>query len=430
MAYQTSIDLRNQVIYSVYVRNYSQEGTFAAVEKDLDRIKSLGVDIIWFLPIYPIGKEKRKGVLGSPYAIENYREINPELGTMEDFCRLNDAIHAKGMKSMLDIVYNHTSPDSWLVKNHPEFFYKTPDGRMGNRVGDWGDIVDLDYNNRDLWEYQIDTLKMWAGIVDGFRCDVAPLVPLEFWTRAREEVSTVNPHCIWLSESVEPEFILDLRARGMTALSDSEIYQVFDMCYDYDIYHSFRQYLAGECRLSSYTEAVNRQEYSYPANYVKMRYLENHDQDRAQKIISSEQALLNWTAFLYFQKGAALLYAGQENEDKNRPDLFNKDVIRLDGSHDISHWLRRLYQVKKLPVMAKSSYHLWADDELGAVRGEHREVQGTDRLVGVFSFEGKSGQVETGLKDGTYENLADGKRVQVQEGRIELKFCPVIIKIN
>lgn len=428
MAYQTNTDLRNQVIYSIYVRNYSKEGTFEAVEMDLDRIKSLGVDIIWFLPIYPIGKEKRKGVSGSPYAIENYREVNPELGTMEDFRHLNDAIHAKGMKSMLDIVYNHTSPDSWLVKNHPEYFYKTPEGKMGNRVGDWGDIVDLDYNNRELWEYQIDTLKMWAEMVDGFRCDVAPLVPLEFWIRAREEVSRVDPHCIWLSESVEPGFILELRSRGMTALSDSEIYQAFDMCYDYDIYHLFRQYLAGECNLSNYAEAVNRQEYSYPANYVKMRYLENHDQDRAKRIIPDESALLNWTAFLYFQKGATLLYAGQENEDENRPDLFNKDVIRLDENHDISQWLKRLYQVKKLSIMAKSSYQLQACDELGAVRGEHKEIQGPDRLVGIFSFEGKSGRMETGLEDGTYENLADGKRIQVQEGKIELENCPVIVR--
>lgn len=427
MAHYTNTDLRNKVIYSVYVRNYSEEGTFAAVERDLDRIKSLGVDIIWFLPIYPIGKEKRKGILGSPYAIENYREVNPELGTMEDFRHLNDAIHAKGMKSMVDIVYNHTSPDSWLVKNHPVFFYRTPEGEMGNRVGDWEDIVDLDYNNRELWEYQIDTLKMWAEMVDGFRCDVAPLVPLEFWIKAREEVSKVNPHCIWLSESVEPGFILGLRSRGMTALSDSEIFQVFDMCYDYDIYQPFRQYLAGECKLSKYVEAVNRQEYSYPANYVKMRYLENHDQDRAKRIIPNEAALLNWTAFLYFQKGATLLYAGQENEDENRPDLFNKDVIRLYGRHDISHWLRRLYQVKKLPVMTKSSYHLWADDELGTIRGVHKEINGADTLVGIFSFEGKSGQVETGLADGTYENLASGKHVQVRDGKIDLQECLVIV---
>lgn len=429
MANQTKTDLRNKVIYSIYVRNYSKEGTFAAVEKDLDRIKGLGVDMIWFLPIYPIGQEKRKGTLGSPYAIADYRKVNPELGSMDEFRHLVEEIHRREMKCMLDIVYNHTSPDSWLVKNHPEYFYKTPEGQMGNRVGDWGDIVDLDYGNKDLWAYQIDTLKMWADIVDGFRCDVAPLVPLAFWLQAREEVAKVNPECIWLSESVEPEFIRDLRARGMTCLSDSEIFQAFDMCYDYDIYGFFKQYVSGEGTLSQYVKAVNMQEYIYPANYVKMRYLENHDQERAKKWIPEEDALRNWTAFLYFQKGAVLLYAGQENQDGTRPDLFNKDVINLDGNRDISDLLKQLYQVKKLPVMANSSYHLSADDGLGAVVGEHRQVQGTGRLLGVFSFEGKSGQIDTGMKDGIYKNMVDGKEIPIKEGKIELKMCPAIIAL-
>lgn len=428
MAYGTKTDLRNQVIYSVYVRNYSEEGTFAAVEKDLDRIKELGVDMIWFLPIYPTGEKQRKGALGSPYAIADYRKVNPELGTMDDFKHLVQEIHSRGMKAMLDIVYNHTSPDSWLVENHPEYFYKTPEGKMGNRVGDWGDIVDLDYGNQELWEYQIETLKMWAGIVDGFRCDVAPLVPLAFWQRAREEVAVINPDCIWLSESVEPEFILDLRARGMTALSDSEIFQAFDMCYDYDIYKFFRQYLSGEGTLSQYVEVVNRQEYIYPANYVKLRFLENHDQERAKKIIPAEEALRNWTAFLYFQKGITLLYAGQENQNETRPDLFNKDAINLDGSSNISGLLKQLYHIKKLPIVAKSSYHLSADEGLGTVVGEHREVQGAGRLLGVFSFEGKNGKIDIGMKDGIYQNMADGKEVQVEDGKIDLKVCPVIIE--
>lgn len=331
MAVTTSVNLRSQVIYSVYVRNYSEEGTFAAVERDLDRIRSLGVDILWFLPIYPIGKVKRKGTLGSPYAIADYRKVNPELGTMEDFRHLVEEIHKRGMKCMLDIVYNHTSPDSYLAKHHPEYFYRTPEGTMGNRVGDWGDVVDLDYSSKDLWDYQIDTLKMWAELVDGFRCDVAPLVPLAFWQKAREEVSRVNPECIWLSESVEPEFIVELRGRGMTALSDSEIFQAFDLCYDYDIHKFFRSYLRGEVSLGRYAEAVNMQESMYPANYVKLRYLENHDQDRAQAIIPSSEALINWTAFMYFQKGTALLYAGQENRNQKRPDLFEKRC-------DLSGW--------------------------------------------------------------------------------------------
>lgn len=130
MAYCTKTDLRNQVIYSIYVRNYSEEGTFLEVEKDLDRIKGLGVDIIWFLPIYPIGQEKRKGILGSPYAIADYRKVNPELGTMDDFKHLVEGIRTRGMRVMLDIVYNHTSPDSWLCqKTIPNTFTRHRKGR-------------------------------------------------------------------------------------------------------------------------------------------------------------------------------------------------------------------------------------------------------------------------------------------------------------
>ena len=190
-------------MYSIFVRNYSEEGDFSGVRKDLDRIKALGTDIVWLLPIHPIGKKERKGELGSPYAISDYRKINPEYGTIDDLKQLVTDIHARGMKCIIDVVYNHTSPDSWLAKNHPEWFYHKPDGCFGNKVGEWLDVIDLDYNNRDLWDYQIETLKMWAGIVDGFRCDVAPLIPLEFWLKAREEVAKVNPDCFWLSAHAE-----------------------------------------------------------------------------------------------------------------------------------------------------------------------------------------------------------------------------------
>ena len=430
MAVDTEKTLRNQVLYSIYVRNYSEAGTFAAVQADLDRIKALGTDIIWLLPIHPTGEKHRKGTLGSPYAIRDYRAVNPEFGTLDDFRHLVDAIHGRGMKCIIDVVYNHTSPDSWLAEHHPEWFFHKPDGSLGNRFGDWWDVADLDYSHKELWEYQIETLKYWARLVDGFRCDVAPLVSLAFWLKAREEVARVNPECIWLSESVEPEFIVDMRAKGMTNLSDSEIFQAFDMCYDYDIFKYFRQYLNGEGTLGRYVEAVNMQEYIYPANYVKMRYLENHDQDRAKEIIPKESALRNWTAFLYFQKGATLLYAGQENQNETRPDLFNKDVINLDGSRDISDMLRQLYQIKKLPVVAKSSYRLSADEGLGAAIGEHKEIQGKGRLLGIFSFEGKCGQVEAGIQDGTYTNMVNGKEIRIEDGKIDLKMCPVIIKEN
>ena len=123
MAQNTSKKLRNQLMYQVFVRNYSEEGTFAAVESDLERIKSLGTDIVWLMPIHPIGKVKRKGSLGSPYAISDYRAINPEFGTLEDFKSFVNSVHAHGMKCIIDVVYNHTSPDSLLSKAHPEWFY-------------------------------------------------------------------------------------------------------------------------------------------------------------------------------------------------------------------------------------------------------------------------------------------------------------------
>ena len=426
MAVQTKTELRNQVMYSVYVRNYSEEGTFQAVERDLDRIKNLGVDIVWFMPIHPVGEKAKKGELGSPYAIKNYREINPEFGTMEDFKSVVNAIHEKGMKCIIDVVYNHTSPDSWLVENRPEFFYKKPDGSMGNRVGDWSDIVDLDYNNKDLWDYQIETLKMWAGIVDGFRCDVAPLIPMEFWMRARKEVAEVNPDCIWLSESVEPEFIMHLRSRGMVAHSDGEVYQAFDMCYDYDIHRIFRDYVEGKSSLSTYAEHVNMQEYIFPANYVKLRYLENHDQDRAKSFIDSQEAMVNWTTFIFFQKGMTLLYCGQEVEDDKRPDLFNKDTVNWNTGYDLSDLMSRLYKFKKNPILTNSTYSLTAHDAEDILVGMH--VSDDMKLVGNFNFKGTKAEVDVELADGTYTNLVTEEPVSVKNGKVYSDGNPIIIE--
>ena len=335
MAKNTDKNDRNQIMYSIFVRNYTAEGTFEGVRRDLDRIRGLGTDIIWLMPIHPTGEKCRKGTLGSPYAIRDYRAVNPEFGTLEEFQRLVDDIHAHGMKCVIDVVYNHTSPDSWLAEHHPEWFYHKPDGSFGNRVGEWWDVIDLDYSNPGLWDYQIDTLKYWASMVDGFRCDVAPMVPLDFWLKARAEVEQVRPGCFWLAESVEPGFVREGRARGLKVLSDSELYQAFDACYDYDIFDTFKDYLAGEAPLERYAEAVNRQEFIYPDNFIKLRFLENHDRARAAFAIPGVQARQNWTAFLYFQKGMTLLYNGQEAECVHRPSLFDKDDIDWRGQTDI-----------------------------------------------------------------------------------------------
>ena len=427
MALHTDISLRNQVIYSVFVRNYSKEGTFRKVQEDLDRIKALGTDIIWLMPIHPVGKKHRKGALGSPYAISDYRAVNPEFGTMEDFQALVDAIHEKGMKCIIDVVYNHTSPDSWLQENHPEWFYKKPDGSFGNHVGDWWDVIDLDYTDHGLWDYQIETLQMWAKIVDGFRCDVAPLVPLQFWLEARERVAQVNPDCLWLSESVEPEFIRYLRSEGLWASSDSEIFQAFDMAYDYDIFGDFAKALTGESTLAAYLEKVNGQESIYPANYVKLRCLENHDRARAAGIIPDERALRNWTAYIYFLKGITMIYNGQEVCCQARPSLFDKDTITWKTGRDISALLRKLYDIKQDPLFTNSAFEV---KELGndVILAQHKK--GKERMVGLFATKGQPCVVRADIPDGRYVNLIDGRVVVAEQGLVTVSGEPAILRLD
>lgn len=424
MAENTERTWRNQVIYSIFVRNHTTEGTFEGVRRDLPRIRGLGVDVIWLLPIHPIGEKARKGVLGSPYAIRDYRAVNPEYGTLDDFRRMVDEAHRLGMRCVIDVVYNHTSPDSVLAAEHPEWFYHKEDGSFGNRVGDWSDIIDLDYTDRGLWAYQIETLKYWASMVDGFRCDVAPLVPLGFWREARAAVESVRPGCLWLAETVDPDFISALRAEGFGCLSDCQTYEAFDICYDYDIYPVFRDYLDGAVPLARYAEAVNRQEVTYPANYSKLRFLENHDQARAAFLVPDGPSLLNWTAFSFFQKGTGFIYAGQEAGCAHLPNLFYKDPVDWTGP-DRSEQFRRLCALKKHPLMADSAYTVQAlpGDVLYAV---HRK--GGRRLAGVFSVRGAKALVRVDVPDGWYENLFDGGRVEVKDARVSCRGVPIIIE--
>ena len=416
--------LRNSTIYCVFVRNHG--GSFEAVREDVPRIRSLGADILWLLPIHPIGKEKRKGTLGSPYAISDYRAVNPEYGTMEDFVRLADAVHQNGMKLMIDVVYHHTSPDSVLVGKHPEWFYHKPDGSFGNHVGDWSDVIDLDFDQRPLWDELIDTLCQWAAIVDGFRCDVAPMVPVQFWKEARAAVEKVRPGCIWLAESVETEFVRYNRQQGVLCHSDAEMYEAFDICYDYDVYGDFLRYLKGEQPLEAYVSALLRQEGIYPADYVKLRYLENHDRPRAAFLIPDEKARKNWLAFMFLQKGTALIYDGQEFGPAHRPGLFDADPIALGGQAPLADYIGRLASIKKELVPPEGAYDLKAlpNDWISL-----SYAQGEKRLLGFFSLKGKDGLLPVSLPEGSCENLLDGKPVMVEEGLISSRGEPVLLKI-
>lgn len=426
MSAKTNISLRNQVMYSIYVRNHTEEGTFNSIIPDLDRIKALGTDIIWLMPIHPIGVEKKKGSLGCPYAIQNYRDVNQCYGTMDEFKNLVKEIHDRGMKCIIDVVYNHTSPDSVLVRHNPEYFYKNEDGQFGNRAGDWSDVIDLDYGNKALWRYQIDTLKMWADIVDGFRCDVASKVPIQFWKQARQEVDEINNDCIWLAESIHPEFVKYLRDNDMVGHTDSEMYEVFDICYGYDVRGDFESYLEKKTPLSSLVKMLNFQDCIYPKNYVKLRCVENHDTPRICSYIQDEKIIENYTAFMYFSKGMPLVYAGQEMLNDKCPSLFEYDKVEWNTGKDISSLMKKLYDIKKDEIFAVGAYNLKAYDEFDTVVGTY--VNKDEKIIGVFTFEKHDGFMDTDIEDGVYTNLITGEEVMVEEGRIDLEFAPIIMR--
>ena len=427
MALNTDIALRNSILYSIYVRSHTKEGTFLSIIPDLERIKALGTNIIWLMPIHPIGEKNKKGSLGCPYANRDYRTVNPCYGTMEDFRTLVDAIHALGMKCIIDVVYNHTSPDATLVTEHPEFYYRKPDGSFGNKTADWTDVIDLDYRNLALWDYQIESLRQWAKIVDGFRCDVASLIPVDFWCRAREAVEEVHPGCIWLAETVHGSFSVYNRVCGYYAGSDSEMYRAFDMEYDYDIRGVFDNYLNKKAPLSGWFEALNFQETAYPDNYIKMRCLENHDQPRIASRVSDEKALRNFTAMLYFLKGSTLLYAGQEYRNTHQPSLFEQEPIVRDESKDISPFLIKLAEIKKNSLSCRDYFTATADDKNDIA--VLTRADGHTEKIGVFSLSGKSASAQVDVHDGTYTNLIDGQPLTVTGGRLTCSGEPAIFVV-
>ena len=423
MANNTPAALQRQIIYSVYVRAHTPEGTFRSVVPDLDRIRALGADWIWFLPIHPIGVKGKKGSLGCPYANRDYRGTNPCYGSIEDFRFLCDEIHRRGMKVMIDVVYNHTSPDAVLLSEHPEFYYRDSAGNLGNKIGDWADVIDLDYRNRGLWDYQIESLRFWASIVDGFRCDVASFVPLDFWRAARAAVAEVNPDCVWLAESVHMSFGNFARAGGFVSTRDTELFDAFDIEYQYDVWECFERFLAGEGLLHEFTEQLRLQEALYRENYNKLRFLENHDQPRFRSRIETEDEQDNFTAMLFFLKGTTLLYAGQEFSCTHLPSLFEREVIDRSG-RNISPLLMRLAAIKKTALGCRDSFDARADDEKAIAVMERRGESGL--TVGVFSLRGRSGAVALDIPDGRYADLISGGDVLVENGQVFCTGKPVI----
>jgi len=422
MAKNTQKSVRSLVIYEIYVRSHSPQGTFQGVTDDLPRIKSLGVDVVWLMPIHPIGRVRRKGSLGCPYAIADYYSVNPEYGSLADFTHLVESAHALGLKVMIDVVYNHTAHDSVILREHPRWYHNDASGRPMTTMPEWSDVIDLDYAHPELWDYLIGALEQWARLgVDGFRCDVASIIPLEFWLRARAAIERINPACLWLAESVEARWVAQRRAAGLPAWSDGELYQAFDITYDYDIFNAWKNVMEGKLDLQFYLDLLRLQDCVYPHNYVKLRFVENHDQPRILSFAPDRRRALAWTAFQAFNKGAWLIYAGQESAAARQPSLFEKEPLEW-GRYELSDFHHRLALIKKNPAMAAGEL-FWVQPAPAALGIWHAE---TGSLAGIFNVRGVSGEMPVAIPDGSYTDLLTDRAIVIDKGMLSLPEEAVI----
>jgi len=330
--------LETAIIYEANIRQYSSEGTFNAFTKDIPELKQLGVKVIWLMPIFPISETKRKAtggdfasliedeaerekMLGSYYAVSDFTEVNPEFGTKEDFRALLKTAHDNDMYVILDWVPNHTGWDHVWIKNHPEFYTKNAKGEItdplnedGEPVG-WADVADLDYSNENLRNEMISDMKYWLSEegVDGFRCDVAGSVPLDFWEQAIPQLRDTKD-VFMLAEAWEPEL---LRAN------------LFDMAYAWDGHHMMNAIASGEKDASAFKDYLSKVETDYEDNDILMNFVTNHDENSwngtiKERMGSNASAM---TALSYTMPGMPLIYSGQEYDLDHRLKFFEKDSI-------------------------------------------------------------------------------------------------------
>ncbi len=321
---------RNAVIYEVNLRQYSDSGNFAGFEKELPRLKELGVDILWFMPIHPISEKGRKGELGSYYAVKDYKGVNPEFGDVEQFKALVKKIHGMGMKVILDWVPNHTGQDNRWVAEHPDWYVRDSSGGFVSPY-DWTDVYKLDYSNPEMRGAMVDALKFWLSEVgvDGFRCDVAGEVPTDFWAEARPQLESVRPELFMLAEASKPE----LQADG------------FDMGYNWPMKDLFNA-IAATSGQNSYKKAdgssveypakhavdidtlLALQSLQYPVDTYMMNMVTNHDLNSWEGTefdrygnLTDAMAVLSYTL-----PGMPLIYTGQETGLNRALEFFKKDT--------------------------------------------------------------------------------------------------------
>jgi glycosidase len=306
---------KDAVLYQINLRQFTAEGTLRAAQRELPRLKTLGVDVLWLMPIHPIGEKHRKGTLGSPYAVRDYYGVNPEFGSFDDLNAFVAAAHAQGMRVILDWVANHTAWDNPLAEQHPEWYARDWKGDFHPTPWwDWSDIINLDYNQPGLRKYMTEAMKYWvreAGI-DGYRCDVAGFVPLEFWDNLRTELDAIKP--VFLLAEWESR---DLHARA------------FDATYAWSWYEALHAIAQGKGDVNKLYVYYAWNEAFFPRGGMRMTFVSNHDKNtwEGTEFEAFGDALPAAMALSFVGEGIPLIYNGQEAGNTKRLEFFEKDPI-------------------------------------------------------------------------------------------------------
>ena len=408
------------VLYELNVRQFTPEGTFAAARERLPFLRSVGIDAIWLMPIYPIGQQGRKGSLGSYYSIRDYKGINDEFGTAADFREFIAAAHSLGMRVLLDWVANHTARDArWLEEKPYDWYEREADG-TAKVPWDWTDTAKLNYSNHDVWLGQIDAMRYWVEEfnVDGFRCDMAMLVPIEFWQEASNELHRIKSDIFMLAEAEE----------------DNLFDHAFNMSYQWNIHHIMCDIAKGARRVWDMRNAIHSERAKYPREAMRMSFTSNHDENSWS---GSEQsrfgaALDVMTVMTFLMPSTMpLIYTGQEVGYNHSFEFFERDAIPAEAY--VENRTTELY--RRLTSLKHKERALAAGERGGEmIEIENnakdcmmtfvREVDGS-RVVAIVNLSPYTihADFRTGIYAGKYYDALSGERV-VLDDHVERDIAP------
>jgi len=364
--------IRNATIYEVYIRHFTSSGTINEFMEHLPRLKDLGVDILWIMPIQPIGEEKKKGSMGSPYAIRDYVGVNPDFGSLEDFKKLVNKVHELGMYIILDWVANHTAWDHVWIKKHPEFYTHDEAGNIiCPRNTDWFDVADLNFTVPELRLEMIEALKFWIlkADIDGYRCDMAGLVPTDFWEDVRTELDKIKP-VYMLAEAEQGDLL----------------YKAFDTTYNWAVHHLMNDIAQGKKTVWELDECFKYDIQIYSPNAIRMYFTSNHDENKnaGSAIERMGGAYKAFAVLTYAVPGVPLIFSGQEAGLSRQLEFFDKDLIDWqNGDEEYSNFYKQLNRLRK------SNKALWS----GYEGGEMIRVN-TNMNEKIFAITRKKGENE------------------------------------